>query len=611
MLPTSFLYILGTALLAQSTATVGPKPPQSRPQGIPTFHPATSGELDSALFAQWVKQEADAGHKCVGLEEGEYHASAGFDDAHITFRDLTGVQIWFDGVNITMSKNRLTAFSIVNCTDLHTYGPTMYWDLPGFSQATISEVKRTGAGSTPGNGDYDITFHLDAGYDPKYLLNTSTTYVDGEYVDPKTGRLQAGPGWSTLSGQASQVAGKPHYYSFLATDLYFTPQVGYKILARGDFVHCNRITDSTRTVVNDFTILNCAGFNFLLTGNRKVTFNSLSIKPADFAPPGGTEVPARSSSADGVHSTGDFIGPTFNHCLFSALDDDCIAVHGSLFDITGDADSASSIMTSNGIGAPGEIVDFYANETFELLATATIKSVSSDTPTIISFTTALPESVASQLTTVKWVNTARVGSGFKVLNTHTTANRGRGTIIKASNGVIENNVFEGVSYGAITMGPEFASWGEAGYVHNVSVKNNIVRDCNYLNKAGSAVQLHGDDGPGAKNLATGMNSNITIDGLTIDGVSSSNLLLEATQGLSVKNVKFEHAYRSNEILWESNPDALVTIQGVSFREGSQVGCVSGGIGRKGVSFLKTLGSVTGLSESAKSMVTCEAGVLTN
>ena len=603
--------ILLTILLSLQVHAIGPQVPKARPYGLPTYEPQEAGKLDSNTFVEWVQQEVKSGHRNVGLKEGQYEASAGYDDAHILFKDLKGVTVWMDGVNMTMSKDDLNAFNILNCTDLHTYGPTVWWDLPGFSQATVSEVKRTGDGSTPGNGDYDITIHLDAGYDPKYLLDVSTNYLDGAYTDPSTGRLQAGPGWSTLSGQASPVPGRPMYYTFPAPNLYFVPQIGHKILARGKFIFCNHVADSTRTVINDFTLLNCAGFGWFSSGNRRTTFDSLSIKPADFAPPGGTELPARSSSADGIHSAGDFIGPTFNHCLFSALDDDCMAVHGTLYDITGDADSASSIMTSNGVGISGEVVNFYADETFEYLGRATIKSVSEDKPIIITFTTVLPKNVSSQLTSTMWVNTARLGSGFQVLNTHTTGNRGRGIITKASNGLIQNNTFEGVSYGAITMGPEFSSWGEAGYVHNLALKDNVVRDCNYLNKAGSAVQLHGDGGPQAKNLPTGMNSNITIDGLVIDGVSSSNLLLEATNKLSIRNVEFRNAYQDDAVLWESNPGALITANGVSFTQGSSLGCVSGGIGRGGVSFLKTLGKVIGLSPSAKKLVACGDDISTS
>lgn len=49
-----------------------------------------------------------------------------------------------DSVNLTMTEVGLTAFNFYECSDLITYGPTVWWDTPGFSQATITEVKNTG-----------------------------------------------------------------------------------------------------------------------------------------------------------------------------------------------------------------------------------------------------------------------------------------------------------------------------------------------------------------------------------------------------------------------------------------------------------------------------------
>ena len=128
------------------------------------------------------------------------------------------------------------------------------------------------------------------------------------------------------------------------------------------------------------------------------------------------------------------------------------------------------------------------------------------------------------------------------------------------------------------------------------MKNYIVQDCNYLKKAGAAFELHGDGGTDAKVLTTGMNSNITIIGLSIEGVNANNLLLEAMYGLSVSSIKLLDAYKDDTALWKDNPGALVTVNGVSSKTGSQLGCVgSGRIGRKGVSIVKTTGKVTGLS----------------
>ena len=80
---------------------------------------------------------------------------------------------------------------------------------------------------------------------------------------------------------------------------YSTPLVGYKLLARGKFILCNQIINSNNTIINDFTLLDCAGFDFFSGANCKSSFDSLSLNPASFPPRGGTELLVRSSSADG------------------------------------------------------------------------------------------------------------------------------------------------------------------------------------------------------------------------------------------------------------------------------------------------------------------------
>ncbi|KAL8703151.1 MAG: hypothetical protein Q9201_003655 [Fulgogasparrea decipioides] len=98
-----------------------------------------------------------------------------------------------------MIKIGLQIVSLYQCNDLVTYRPTVWWDTPGFSQATITNVKGTG------DQDYNIQFHLDDGYDSSFLFKSSAGKVNAEYTDPKTDRLQVGPGWSTISGAAKPV----------------------------------------------------------------------------------------------------------------------------------------------------------------------------------------------------------------------------------------------------------------------------------------------------------------------------------------------------------------------------------------------------------------------
>lgn len=445
-------------LLFSLTAALGPKPPSVRPSGLTTYTPPTAGILDGTGFAAWVTTQANSGHKILALQPGAYHVNgSGYAGAHIFIAKLNGITIWMDGVNLTMTNSQYQAFQYYQCNNITTYGPTVWWDTPGFSQATITAVKALDATGR----NFNITFRPDDGYNSSFLVNSTTGAFLLEYTDPKTGRLQAGPGWSNFKSTATKAPNN----SWIAplTNSYFHPIVGYKLLARGSALFCNIVTQSNNTVINDFTLLNCGGYGFFSTGSRSSTFNSFSIKPAPFAPPGGTELPARANSADGIHSIHDFVGPTIDSCLFSALDDDCIAVQGSLNAIssivgstnpsstssvssaavtsshstsgsystrtsTSTSASSSSLspsQTANGQGpvsfvAPrgpafvGALLRFYsATGVWNPLGTAKVTNVSSSSPRTITVDN-MPFGVD---TTSSWVNTNQVGSGFSITNT--------------------------------------------------------------------------------------------------------------------------------------------------------------------------------------------------
>jgi len=121
----------------------GPQPPQIRPTDIPTFNPTEAGILDGAAFMAWISTQISAGTMTLALAEGAYHVTPGSDQAHILLSGLSDITVWMDSVNLTMSKVGLTAIDINNCSNLVTYGPTVWWDVPGFSQATITDVEKT------------------------------------------------------------------------------------------------------------------------------------------------------------------------------------------------------------------------------------------------------------------------------------------------------------------------------------------------------------------------------------------------------------------------------------------------------------------------------------
>ena len=65
------------------------------------------------------------------------------------------------------------------------------------------------------------------------------------------------------------------------------------------------------------------------------------------------------------------------------------------------------------------------------------------------------------------------GAGYKIIGCHLGSTRSRGILAKADSGLIGNGLLENCGMSAVSLGPEYY-WGEADYVHNVTVENNII-----------------------------------------------------------------------------------------------------------------------------------------
>ena len=68
------------------------------------------------------------------------------------------------------------------------------------------------------------------------------------------------------------------------------------------------------------------------------------------------------------------------------------------------------------------------------------------------------------------------GRPFRIAENYFHDHRARGMRIMVPDGVIENNTIERVTDAAISLGAEFEYWNEAGWVENVIIRNNVIRN---------------------------------------------------------------------------------------------------------------------------------------
>lgn len=211
----------------------------------------------------------------------------------------------------------------------------------------------------------------------------------------------------------------------------------------------------------------------------------------------------RAINADAFHSKAAVVGPTVTNCIFRYHADDCIAINTSFY----------KVMTAKGttvdVVSPLSQLKMKPSDTLRFVkydGSIAGESVLLNMETATDFSQKDLDAVNSKyhFTLEKRKHSAvtrltlsckvdvdnggvvssltRGGNGFVLRNNILGHTRARGILVKASNGVIENNEVVGCELGGIVLAPELV-WLEAGFSHNVLVQNNRIIDCMFANSS--------------------------------------------------------------------------------------------------------------------------------
>jgi hypothetical protein len=157
----------------------------------------------------------------------------------------------------------------------------------------------------------------------------------------------------------------------------------------------------------------------------------------------------------------------------------------------------------------------------------------------VSFTKSVPVDVGFD-----WVmnNADRNGNGFVLRNNSIHDHRARGMLIKASRGLIEENLINGSTLGGLIITPEL-SWGEADFVRDVTVRNNRIMNVGYGKQSYGAIALGAtayinhtrvfDSGKGHRNVSFISNHVSDIDTVALWITSASGVRLENNRFASI------------------------------------------------------------------------------
>ncbi|AHF94754.1 hypothetical protein OPIT5_25825 [Opitutaceae bacterium TAV5] len=406
----------------------------------------------------------------------------------VEIRNADNLEIDATGVTFIMTSTRQPILRIQESGNLKIHGLTLDYDPLPFTQGTITRADSAG-----------IEFRIHDGYPaldndyqraPTHFFTAEGRRHPGSWdfnrlpltiISPREGRLRL---------QSNQPAP----------------------LAPGDqLVMDRRLVDGTSAVyirhctgpviIEDTTLHASPGLAFVgRYSEDTVTFRRVHIRPGP-PPPGATRPRLLSSNADGINFVQCRRGPVVENCDFSGMGDDSINLHGFLIPVIrpltptrflaaykyGPGDIISTIRA-------GDALRLYNQGDFSLAGNATITAITpletDEGVTMGDIAALFPTYPKGNYTLYQvdtdapldvkpgqWFDTpANNCDGYVIRDSYFHDHRGRGLRLMASDGLVENNRFERLTKSAISIGPELGHWREAGWVNNLRITGNTIRD---------------------------------------------------------------------------------------------------------------------------------------
>ncbi len=471
----------------------------------------------AALGAQ-VQQAYQHGARIITINPGTYQLPA-------TGRPTFNLNGW---KNVTISAYNVTLIMRVkhagNCFELsHCRNVTIEGPVISQTQVTFYQGRVVSAGKTK-NG-YFCDWRPDIGY-PVPVLNSKTFPRGLDVVNGRTRHLRVGSGdiWAATYAAAGKRSFRLTfhipYQEFKAGD--------YLVGRYGNAYQKVRLDNSRDCTIKDVTMMR-NGFAPIFEaggGANRIIACRWVLGPK---PPGATAAPVVTNQADGFHCVNAYPGPDIERCVMKGVFlDDCIAIHGEFQTVVRAAGNTITVKDNRNamltVDQPIQISDrhgFFALT--KVLAIHRFRITSSAQASCYNAVAARPRAgrkprnlaIGDALSLVTLAqnmtvpvgsyvtNPLRCGSGYKILDCRIGDTRSRGMLLKGSDGLVLGNVIRGCGMAGISIGPE-AWWREAGYCHDVVVKNNTLIRNGKGGQGGyfTAVYVHGDGAIG--------NSGITI-----------------------------------------------------------------------------------------------------
>ncbi|RPK55615.1 hypothetical protein EES43_26180 [Streptomyces sp. ADI96-02] len=413
----------------------------------------TEGESGQESIEAQIERAVAAGTREVTITPGVYRRSSTLDLGKLD--DFT-----VNASGVTIIQTRLVqALATGNASDLTVKGLTIDYDPLPFTQGRVTAV------APDGKSWMDV--QISRGYSRRDVLPDRVTVFDPESRLPKSQTLGARVSWQN---QADGIARSSSAHAARVGDIVTfaggaEAGASFGITAGG-----------TNTVFRDVKLHAAPGMGFMSSGGEgNMRLDGFQLVPGP-PPPGGTEKPILSSTWDGIQFQSVKKGPTVENSTVVNAGDDSMSIQGI---------GTVNVVKTDGTTAWVAFADRYRMgkkgdrlQRFAGGPTATITSLARETDTAVTRLAGKRADYTYKVTldrTSPWkagevvTDIDRMGNDFVFRNNRVDSS-GRGFLLKARNGSIENNRIRGAN--AISVSTELASNSHANAGGKLVIKGN-------------------------------------------------------------------------------------------------------------------------------------------
>lgn len=309
----------------------------------------------------------------------------------------------------------------------------------------------------------------------------------------------------------------------------------FTVLGRHDSSSFIMIQGSEKVTFRNITNHSAPGANYLALRNDGLVFDNcrVMLKPGRW----------QTSNSDGIHCQSHKKGPDIQNCLFEGIPDDCINIYAHPSPVIDYRQPNILHVAFTFKTAPGDVITIYNPKTGEERYSSTVKSVKTlpkeggRTRDELIMNDPLPgnleknERLSGKMTDQVY-NMSYTGAGFIIKNNIFRNSRRHGILLRSHDGVVEDNLFQGLSGSALSM-TNGLSWSEGLNCKNIVIRGNTVDNCVFAHHGATAAIAIRMIMEGYKPSVWKGHSNIIIENNKIIANAEYGILIESARDLKI------------------------------------------------------------------------------